>query len=121
MKTNKCQVTRTTMTSLVTFLDFTGEDKTMFSSGRLPTIVTGIWENEDGLMKHKMKPKVGVQGIVKYMENIRLSQLAHTDKSYKPMYKGSEFNEGKRQEEKYMRKMSWFKGKLKVKVDGETC
>ena len=64
---NRCPIKRTTeeltkaMTSLVSFLDFTGEDTTMFPTNKLPTLDTEIWEEKDSKVKFSFyeKPTVG--------------------------------------------------------------
>ena len=48
------------MTSIVSFLEFTGEDQSMFDSQRLPTLDTEIWDHK-GEIKYSFyeKPTVG--------------------------------------------------------------
>ena len=38
------------MTSVIDFLNFTGEDGSMFPDGRLPTLDTAIWMEEGSIM-----------------------------------------------------------------------
>ena len=44
------------MTSMVSFLEFTGEDQSMFENSRLPTLDTEIWE-EEGEIKFSLYEK----------------------------------------------------------------
>ena len=50
------------MSSMIDFLNFTGEDGSMFPDGRLPTLDTAIWL-ENGTVKYSYyeKPTVGNQ------------------------------------------------------------
>ena len=50
------------MSSLVYFLRFTSDDRTMFSDGKLPTLDTALWVDQ-GVIKHTFyeKPTVGNQ------------------------------------------------------------
>ena len=43
-----------------------------------------------------------VQGVTKYLDNLRLSKLEPDHKHYRPMYLSKEFNQVGRQVEKYM-------------------
>ena len=48
------------MSSLVKFLKFTGEDETMFSNMKLPTLDTELWiENGQISFSYYEKPTVG--------------------------------------------------------------
>ena len=51
-----------------------------------------------------------VQGVTKFLDILRASNLDIKDKNYRPMHKGAEFRESERQISKYMGKMSWLKG-----------
>ena len=41
-----------TQLELVWFLKFTGEEGSMFSDGKLPTLDTAMWVSEDGKLKY---------------------------------------------------------------------
>ena len=161
------------MTSIVSFLNFTGEDCSMFQNCRLPTLDCEVWF-EDGKIQYSFyeKPQVGnrvlqkdtalpvstlrssllqevvrrlsncslsldlaekqtiiskfaqklvnsshsnasaritlVQGVTKYLENVRLSKLPSNHCMFKPLHLGKSFNCENRQLKKYMDKMCWY-------------
>ena len=50
-----------------------------------------------------------VQGTVKYLWKVEMSELPPTDKRFQPLYLSKTYNEETRQVAKYQAKMSWFK------------
>ena len=52
-----------------------------------------------------------VQGVTKYLDNVRLSELERNHKHFRPLYLSKEYNQGERQISKYMGKMTWFDNK----------
>ena len=52
-----------------------------------------------------------VQGVIKYMDNIRLSSFPETHKHYMSMYLSNVYKQSERQINKYLGKMNWFADK----------
>ena len=64
-----------------------------------------------------------VQGVVKYLWKVELSNLSEDDPKFCPLYLDKTYNEECRQVSKYRAKMSWYKCKKKknTSVSSEDC
>ena len=59
-----------------------------------------------------------VQGVTKYLDNMRRHNLPVQNSEYKPMYLSKEYDQENRQIEKYMGKMTWYQNDGKKEVGG---
>ena len=67
---------------------------------------------------HQSSRIIMVQGVTKYLHNLKLSRLPEQDPNFVPLYLSRQYRETERQCEKKMAKTNWFKERKKSKKSG---